>query len=100
LPKKEPKWNKALDVANKNKDIIGVLDAEHEINVLTINMARMHHDIHKIRTAFGRYFVRGRFQPDGSLKFYPKDRSRGCQRRRPHMAYQSGEQAIETENFS
>jgi len=64
--------NKALDVANKNKDIIGVLNAEHEINVLTINMARINHDIHNIRTAIREILFEGVLQDDGSLKFYPK----------------------------
>jgi len=64
--------NKALDVASKNKDIIGVLDAEHEINILTINMARVQHDIHNIRTAIREVLFAGVLQKDGSLKFYPK----------------------------
>jgi sulfate permease, SulP family len=62
--------NKALDVASKNKDIIGVLDAEHEINVLTINMARIRHDIHNIRTTIREVLFEGVLQEDGNLKFY------------------------------
>ena len=64
--------NHALDVANKNKDIIGVLDAEHEINVLTINMARINHDIHNIRTTIREVLFEGVIKEDGSLRFYPK----------------------------
>jgi len=65
--------NKALDAANKNRDIIGVLDAEHEINILTINMARIQHDIHNIRSAIREVLFEGVSQADGSLKFYPKN---------------------------
>ena len=70
LAEKRTENNKALDVASKNKDIIGVLDAEHEINVLTINMARVNHDIHNIRTAIRDLLFEGVSQPDGSLQFY------------------------------
>ncbi len=73
LAEQRTEVNKALDVANRNKDIIGVLDAEHEINVLTINMGRIHHDIHEVRTAIREVLFEGVPQDDGSLKFYPKD---------------------------
>ena len=72
LAEKRTENNKALDVASKNKDIIGVLDAEHEINVLTINMARVNHDIHDIRTAIRDLLFEGVSKPDGSLQFYLK----------------------------
>ena len=65
--------NKALDAADQNQDIIGVLNAEHEINVLTINMARVHHEIHKIRSAIREMLFEGVLEEDGSLKFYPKN---------------------------
>ena len=59
LAEKRAETNKALDAANKNQDIIGVLDAEHEINVLTINMARVKHDIHKVRSAIRAMLFEG-----------------------------------------
>ena len=64
---------KALDAADKNQDIIGVLDAEHEINVLTINMAKIHHDIHTVRHDIRNMLFEGVRQTKGSLKFYLKD---------------------------
>ena len=73
LAEQRAEGNKALDAANENQDIIGVLDAEHEINVLTINMARIHHDIHEARSAIREKLFEGVLQEDGSLKFYPKD---------------------------
>ena len=73
LAEERAEVNKALDVANQNQDIIGVLDAEHEINVLTINMARVHHEIHEIRSAIREILFEGILQEDGSLKFYPKN---------------------------
>ena len=65
--------NKALSVADQNQDIIGVLNAEHEINVLTINMARVHHDIHNVRHAIRNMLLEGVRQADSSLKFYLRD---------------------------
>ena len=65
--------NRALDVADQNQDIIGVLNAEHEINVLTINMARVHHEIQKIRSAIREMLFEGVLKENGSLKFYPKN---------------------------
>ncbi|MBW2709035.1 MAG: SulP family inorganic anion transporter [Deltaproteobacteria bacterium] len=65
--------NKALDVANQNRDLVGVLNAEHEINVFTINMARVHQEIHKIRSAIREMLFEGVLEEDGRLKFYPKN---------------------------
>ena len=73
LAEERAEVNKALDVADQNQDIIGVLNAEHEINVLTINMARVHHEIHEIRSAIREMLFEGVLQEDGSLKFYPKN---------------------------
>ncbi len=73
LAEERAEVNKALDAANQNQDIIGVLNAEHEINVLTINMARVHHEIHKIRSAIREMLFEGVLEEDGSLKFYPKN---------------------------
>ena len=61
---------KAMDAADKNQDIIGVMDAEHDINVLTINMAKIHHDIHNVRHDIRNMLFEGVRQADGSLKFY------------------------------
>ena len=63
---------KALDAASRNQDIIGVLKAEHDINVLTINMARVHQEVHQARCAIRDLLFEGAFQPDGTLMFYPK----------------------------
>ena len=70
LAEERTEVNKALDAADQNQDIIGVLNAEHEINVLTINMARIHHEIHNARCAIRNMLFEGVRQADGSLKFY------------------------------
>ena len=73
LAEERAEVNKALDAADQNQDIIGVLNAEHEINVLTISMARIHHDIHNVRHDIRNMLFEGVRQADGSLKFYLKD---------------------------
>jgi len=73
LAQERTEVGKALDAADKNQDIIGVLDAEHEINVLTINMAKIHHDIHTVRHDIRNMLFEGVRQTNGSLKFYLKD---------------------------
>ena len=73
LAEERTEAGKALDAADRNQDIIGVMDAEHDINVLTINMARIHHDIHNVRHDIRNMLFEGVGQADGSLKFYLKD---------------------------
>ncbi len=73
LAEKRTEGGKALDAADQNQDIIGVMDAEHDINVLTINMAKIHHDIHNVRHDIRNMLFEGVKQADGSLKFYLKN---------------------------
>ena len=73
LAEERTEVGKALDAANKNQDIIGVLNAEHDINVLTINMARVHHEIHVAREALRDILFEGVSEGNGRLKFYPKE---------------------------
>ena len=73
LAEKRTEGGKALDAANQNQDIIGVMDAEHDINVLTINMAKIHHDIHNVRHDIRNMLFEGVKQAKGSLKFYLKN---------------------------
>ncbi|MCJ7810532.1 MAG: SulP family inorganic anion transporter [Desulfobulbaceae bacterium] len=70
LSEERTEVNKALDAANRNHDLIGVLNAEHEINVLTMNMERVNHEIYKSRGPIRNMLFEGVEQPDGSLKFY------------------------------
>lgn len=67
--------NKALDAANRNHDIIGVLDAEHEMNLLTMNMERVNQEITQLRGPIRNMLFEGVQQVDGSLKFYPRDQT-------------------------
>ena len=70
LSEERTEVNKALDAANRNHDLIGVLNAEHEINVLTMNMERVNDEIYKSRGPIRNMLFEGVEQADGSLKFY------------------------------
>ena len=65
--------NKVLDAANRGRDIMGVLNAEHQISVLTTNMERLNHKIEEIRFAIRDKLFEGVEQPNGSLVFYLKN---------------------------
>ena len=65
--------NKVLDAANRSRDIMGVLNAEHQISVLTTNMERLNHKIEEIRFAIRDKLFEGVEQPNGSLEFYLKN---------------------------
>jgi SulP family sulfate permease len=61
----------ALETANKEHNIIHVFDAEHASNILTMNISQFKHKVQEYRTAIRRSLLRGVFQPDGSMVFYP-----------------------------
>ncbi len=65
--------NKALDAANKSRDIMGVLNAEHQISVLSMNMERVNEQIGKARSALRNLLLTGVEQGNGSLEFYSKN---------------------------
>ncbi len=65
--------NKVLDAANRGRDIMGVLNAEHQISVLTTNMERLNHKIEEIRFAIRDKLFEGVEQANGSLVFYLKN---------------------------
>ncbi|MCJ7686466.1 MAG: SulP family inorganic anion transporter, partial [Desulfobacteraceae bacterium] len=65
--------NKTLDAANSGHDIVGVLDAEHDANVLEINIKRLKSDMNNLRTELRGLLFEGVRLSDGSLRLYPKD---------------------------
>jgi len=65
--------NMTLDAASSGHDIIGVLDSEHDANVLEINIQRIKKDIHTYTRELRGLLFEGVRLADGSLRFYPKD---------------------------
>jgi len=62
---------KALEKAHRSHNILAVLDAEHDANVLIINMERAKHNASIYRRKLRYLLFEGTEQPDG-IKFYIK----------------------------
>ncbi len=67
---KRTEANIAADTADSSNDIVGVLKAEHEVSLLTINMERVKHQAHICRKEIRSLLFEGIEQPDGRLEFY------------------------------
>lgn len=65
--------NIALDEAGKSNDIIALLNAQHNAKVLTENINKIKEKTHHYRKAIRNLFFDGVKNPDGSIKFYPKN---------------------------
>jgi len=61
-----------LDEANSAHDILAVLDAAHDANVITINMERAKHEAHRWRREIRDLFFEAITLPGGTINFYPK----------------------------
>lgn len=73
ISKQRAEVNMAIDMASSGHDTMAVLDAEHEANVLTINMERVKRQAHVYRKKIRNLLFECIEQADGSLKFYLKD---------------------------
>ena len=62
----------ALEEANGAHDILSVLDAEHNANVLVINMGRAKHEAHRCRKEIRGLCFEGIKARGGAINFYPK----------------------------
>ncbi|MFZ0133333.1 MAG: SulP family inorganic anion transporter [Desulfobacterales bacterium] len=62
----------ALTMAQQNHNQLGVLDAEHDVNVVNFNIAHVKEEAHLNRQQIRYILFTGVPQADGSLKFYPK----------------------------
>jgi MFS superfamily sulfate permease-like transporter len=66
--------SEVLNTAKQNHNQIGVLDAEHDVNVVNLNIARKKAEAHEKRQQLRYLLLAAAPQADGSLKFYPKDK--------------------------
>lgn len=73
LAEQRTKAAKALDKVKRSHDTMGILDAEHDLNVAAIKIERMKHEIHEYREEIRHYLFAGAKEADGALRFYPKD---------------------------
>lgn len=67
-------FGEALEKAKKSHDEIGVLDAEHNVDVANLNISHLQEDVHRYREQIRSILLAGVSQADGSLTFFPKDK--------------------------
>ena len=71
--KERTEVNKTLDMASSGHDIVGLLNAEHDANILEINIKRIKMDMHSHRMKIRDLMFEGVRMSDGSLRFYLKN---------------------------
>ncbi|WP_018125034.1 SulP family inorganic anion transporter [Desulfovibrio oxyclinae] len=64
--------NESLDTAKENSDAIGVIDAEHDLNVIATNIARQKQHQHEVRSWLRDQLFTG-VETGGGLVFYPQN---------------------------
>jgi SulP family sulfate permease len=64
---------KALDEAKSAQNTIGILDAERDASVIAFKIDQLKEDAHSYRTELRHYLFSNVEQPDGSMRFYPKE---------------------------
>lgn len=73
LAEERTRFGEALNQAKQSHDEIGVLNADHQMEVVNLNMSRLQAQAHAYREQIRAVLLAGVPQADNSLKFYPKD---------------------------
>ena len=73
LSEERTQLSEVLNTAKQNHNQIGVLDAEHDVNVVNLNIMRKKAEAHETRQQLRYLLLAAVPQADGSLQFYPKD---------------------------
>ncbi|MBF0225137.1 MAG: STAS domain-containing protein [Desulfobacterales bacterium] len=66
--------NKKIEEAKSTKDPISILDAEHALNVINVNIEKHKYEIHDAREKIRNFLFKGKDE-NGSLKFNLKDKN-------------------------
>jgi MFS superfamily sulfate permease-like transporter len=67
-------FGETLEKAKKSHDEIGVLDAEHHVDVVNLNISHLQAEVHRYREQIRAILFAGVVQADGSYTFYLKDK--------------------------
>ncbi|MCU0594236.1 MAG: SulP family inorganic anion transporter [Desulfobacterota bacterium] len=73
LAEKRTRATKALEEAKQGSDVIKVLEAERDTDILTLQIEVHKSDAAQWRKQLRRLLLTGVEQPDGTLRFYPSD---------------------------
>ena len=61
---------KAMEKAKADHDVVGQLDVEHDLSVINVQISRLKHRAHELRTTLRDYMFAGVKAPDGAMAFY------------------------------
>jgi MFS superfamily sulfate permease-like transporter len=101
LSEERTRLSEALNIARENQDQIGVLDTEHDVSVVNVNIARLKEDAHESRQQLRYLLLAGVPQADGSLKFYPKEKvPSGRKTDGRTWRIKVGNEALDTQNLT
>ncbi|MBR9986522.1 MAG: SulP family inorganic anion transporter [Desulfosarcina sp.] len=67
------RFGEALNKAKQSHDDIGILGAEHNVDVANLNISRLQAEAHGCREQIRAFLLAGVLQADGSFKFFPED---------------------------
>jgi sulfate permease, SulP family len=70
LGKERTALNGQLDAAKQAEDVVGVLDAEHDLSVINIRISRLKHEAHLLRAAVRSTLMDGVEVAGGAMVFY------------------------------
>ena len=73
LAEERTQFGEASNKAKQSHDEVGVLDAEHMLDVTNLNIDHLKEQVHLHREKLRGILLAGVVQPDDSIKFYPQD---------------------------
>ena len=62
--------NVRMDEMKEAKDAVGILDVEHDLNVVNVQIARLKHESHLLRASLRGTLLEGVEEIDGGMAFY------------------------------
>jgi len=74
LAENRTQFGEASNKAKQSHDEVGVLDAEHMLEVTNLNINHMKEDVHQYREQLRAILFAGVIQDDDSIKFYEQDK--------------------------
>ena len=73
LARQRTRATSRLDAAKTQEDTLGMLDAEHDVKILTARIERLKHEAHLHREAVREVLFTAVHGRDGRMTFYPRD---------------------------
>jgi len=74
LAEERTQFGEAFNKAKQSHNEVGVLDAEHMLEVTNLNISHIQEEVHSDRERLRAILFTGVVQDDGSIKFYDKDK--------------------------